>query len=535
MAAQLLNPGAEVSRRGLALYTTISAAKGLQEVLRSNLGPKGTMKMLVSGAGDIKLTKDGNVLLNEMQIKNPTASLIARTATAQDDMVGDGTTSTVLLIGELLKQSERYLVEGLHPRVLADGFDIAREVLNGWIDSQKVSKKVDRELLVAVSRVALQTKLVEHLANQLAEMVADAVLLVKGENSSAAIDLHMVEIMTMEHQTDGDSRLVRGLVLDHGGRHPDMPKQLKNCYILTCNVSLEHEKSDVNSGFFYRDAEQRERMVAAEREVVNEKVRKIIALKKKVCDGTDKHFVVVNQKGIDPQSLDMLAREGILGLRRAKRRNMERLALACGGNAVNSVEELTESDLGYAGNVFEQTLGEDKFTFIEDVENPYSCTLLLKGPNKHTIMQLKDAVRDGLRAVKLTIEDNCVLPGGGCFEVAASRHLRALADGGNIPGKTKLGIYAFADALLIIPKTLAENAGHDAQDCVMRLQDEQAAGKMVGLDVNTGEPMDPVATGVFDGYLVKKQMLSLSSIIAEQLLLVDEILRAGRDVSSGKK
>jgi len=530
MAAQLLNPGAEVSRRGLALHTTISAAKGLQDVLRTNLGPKGTIKMLVSGAGDIKLTKDGKVLLDEMQIKNPTASLIARTATAQDDICGDGTTSTVLLIGELLKQSERYLAEGLHPRVITDGFDIARAELSKWLDDQKVPRTIDRELLVSVARCSLSTKLVEHMANHLSEMLADAVLLIKRDN--LPIDLHMVEIQTMEHQTDADSRLVRGLVLDHGGRHPDMPKQLTNAYILTCNVSLEYEKSDVNSGFFYKSAEEREKMVDAEREVTNEKVRKIIALKKKLCDGTDKGFVVINQKGIDPQSLDLLARAGILGLRRAKRRNMERLTLACGGVAVNAVEDLQESDLGFAGNVYEQVLGEDKFTFIEGVENPFSCTLLLKGPNKHTIIQIRDAVRDGLRAVKHTIEDNCVLRGGGALEVAASRHLRKLGDA--VPGKTKLGLYAFADALLVIPKTLAENGGFDAMDCVMKLQDEHMRGNQVGLDVSTGEPMDPLATGVYDGYLVKKQMFGLSSVIAEQLLLVDEILRAGRDVSGRK-
>lgn len=496
--------------------------------MRSNLGPAGTIKMLVSGAGDIKITKDGKVLLDEMQIQNPTSAMIARAATAQDDVCGDGTTGTVLLIGELLKKSEQLLIDGIHPRVITDGFDLARDELFRWIDSQKLPMTIDREVLVSVSRCSLQTKLYEKLAAQLAEIVTDAVLTVQREGEP--IDLHMVEVMTMEHMTDRDSRLVKGLVLDHGGRHPDMPKALKNAYILTCNVSLEYEKSEVSSGFFYSNAEEREKLVEAERAVTDDRVRKIIELKKKVCDGTGKGFVVINQKGIDPQSLDLMAREGILGLRRAKRRNMERLVLACGGIAVNSVDDLTEDVLGFAGNVYEQVLSDDKYTFVEEVKNPFSCTILLKGPYKHTIVQMKDAVRDGLRAVKNTIDDGCVLPGAGAFEVAAHAHLTKYAESG-VVGKAKLGVRAYADGLLVVPKTLAETSGHDSMEAIIALQEAHGKGNIVGLDIGTGGALDPKAAGIFDNYVVKKQMISLSSIIGTQLLLVDEILRAGRDVA----
>eukprot|EP00188_Purpureofilum_apyrenoidigerum_P001215 Plantae.Rhodophyta-Purpureofilum_apyrenoidigerum.ctg16527.p1 GENE.Plantae.Rhodophyta-Purpureofilum_apyrenoidigerum.ctg16527~~Plantae.Rhodophyta-Purpureofilum_apyrenoidigerum.ctg16527.p1 ORF type:complete len:531 (+),score=100.69 Plantae.Rhodophyta-Purpureofilum_apyrenoidigerum.ctg16527:142-1734(+) len=530
MSVRLINPGAEVSRRGLALHTTISAAKGLQDVLRTNLGPKGTIKMLVSGAGDIKITKDGNVLLNEMQIQNPTASMIARTATAQDDMCGDGTTSTVLLIGELLKQAERYLIEGLHPRAITDGFDVAREALSRWIDEIKIEKPIDRELLVEIARCSLATKVTPEYTAMFAEIVTDAVLTVQQEGQQ--IDLHMVEIMAMEHRTLKESRLVKGLVLDHGGRHPDMPKKLNNAYILTCNVGLEYEKSEVQAGFFYSSADQREKLLGAERKAVDEKVNKIVAFKKNLCDGTDKGFVIINQKGIDPNSLDILARAGILALRRAKRRNMERLTRACGGTPVNSVDDLSEDVLGFAGLVYEQVLGDDKFTFVEEVENPYSCTVMLKGPNKHTIVQVKDALRDGLRAVKNTIEDKCVLPGAGAFEISACKHLHEVAK--NVTGKAKIGVEAYGDALLVIPKTLAQNCGFDPQDTIIMLQEAHEKGKVFGLDLVSGEAMDPVATAVFDGYSVKKQLIGLSSIIATQLLLVDEILRAGRDVNKAQ-
>lgn len=528
MAVNLLNAGAEVSHRGIALHTTITAAKGLQNVLRTNLGPKGTIKMLVGGAGDIKITKDGKVLLDEMQIQNPTSLMIARGASAQDDVCGDGTTSTVLLIGEMLKKAEQLLVEGLHPRIILDGFDLAKDQLMTWIDTQKIPVKIDRELLVSVARCSIFTKLPEKIALNLAEILSDAVITIAREKEP--IDLHMVEIMPLMSVQGGPSRLIRGIAMDHGARHPDMPKRVKNAYILTCNVSLEHEKSEVQAGFFYSNAEQRDRMVEAERAVVDERAKKIIALKKKVCDGTDKSFVVVNQKGIDPPCLDLLAKEGIIALRRAKRRNMERLTLACGGIPINSVDGLEESVLGFAGVVYEEVHEDEKYTFVEDVKDPFSCTVLLRGPNKHTLAQMKDAVRDGLRSVKNTIEDGCVLAGAGAFEIAAHAFLKKYAEE-NISGKAKLGAVAFAEALLVIPKTLAETSGHDALDCIIKLGEENAKGHPAGLDLATGEPLDPKASGLYDNYAVKKQMLGLASVISNQLLLVDEILRAGRDAT----
>merc|ERR1719230_2086581 len=228
----------------------------------------------------------------------------------------------------------------------------------------------------------------------------------------------------MKNKLITDTRLIKGLVLDHGARHPDMPKRLENCYILTLNVSLEYEKSEVNAGFFYSSADQRDKLVESERKFTDEKVKKIIELKKKACtEENGKTFVLINQKGIDPPSLEMLAHENIIALRRAKRRNMERLPLICGGVAVNSVDDLDVDDLGYADCVYEQTLEEEKYTFIEGVKNPHSCTILIKGPNEHSISQMKDAIKDGLRSVQNTIEDSGLVAGAGAFEIAAHVHL----------------------------------------------------------------------------------------------------------------
>ncbi|KAJ3300343.1 T-complex protein 1 subunit zeta [Borealophlyctis nickersoniae] len=484
----------------------------------------GGLNVLVGGAGDIKLTKDGKVLLTEMQIQNPTAVMIARAATAQDEITGDGTTSNVLLIAELLKQAERFISEGLHPRIITEGFEIAKKEALAFLEKFRVKRDMDRETLISVARTSLRTKIRQELADTLTDAIVDAILCIYREGQP--IDLHMVEIMKMMHKTDTDSRLVRGLVLDHGARHPDMPKRLEDAYILTLNVSLEYEKSEINSGFFYSSAEQREKLVESERKHVDQRLAKIVDFKKRVCDGNNKNFVIINQKGIDPLSLDVLAKHNVIALRRAKRRNMERLQLCCGGVAQNSVDDLTPDVLGHAGLVYEHVLGEEKFTFVEDVSNPQSVTLLVTGPNTHTLAQINDAIRDGLRAVKNAIEDQYVVPGAGAFQIALAAHLQKFKD--TVKGRARLGVQAFADAMLVIPKVLAQNGGFDVQDAIVSLQEEHAAGHIVGIDLSTGEPLDPMAEGIWDNYRVHRQMLHSCSVIASNFLLVDEMMRAGR-------
>ncbi|KAJ2450008.1 T-complex protein 1 subunit zeta [Coemansia sp. RSA 2336] len=527
-AVKLANPNAEVLRRGDALAMNIHSARGLQNVLRSNLSPRGTLKLLVDGANQLTLTKDGKVLLSQMQITNPVAVMIARAATAQDDVAGDGTTGLVLLVGELLKQASVYVEEGLHPRVITDGFDAAKAEALKFLEQFKQTMEMDREVLCSVARTALRTKLQDTVALQMTEAVVDAVLAVKTEGQP--IDLFMVEIMKMQHRTATDSRLVRGLVLDHGARHPDMPKRLKNCFILTLNVSLEYEKTEINSGFFYSSAEQRDRLIESERRFVDDKLRKIVDLKNTVCTGADKDcgFVLINQKGIDPMSLDILAKHNILALRRAKRRNMERLQLCCGGTAQNSVDDLSPQVLGRAGSVYEHVLGDNKYTFVEECREPRSVTVLIKGPNGHVLQQIQDAVRDGLRAVKNAIEDRALVPGAGAFQVACRQHLLRPECLRAVRGKAQMGIRAFAEALLVIPKTIATNGGYDPMDVLVALEDEVQDGHVAGIDLNTGDVLDPAQEGIWDNYRVLRQQLHSCAVIATNLLHVDEVMRAGR-------
>merc|ERR1712135_265879 len=376
-----------------------------------------------------------------------------------------------------------------------EGFEVAKKKALDVLDSFRVDEKVTRERLLNVAHTSLSTKVHHKMASQLTEIVVDAVLAIKSDNEP--INLHMVEIMEMQHKLDCDTTLIKGLVMDHGARHPDMKKRVENAFILTCNVSMEYEKSEVNAGFFYKSAEEREKLVEAERRFTNDKVNKIIQLKKEVCDGSgdgeEKGFVVINQKGIDPMSLDMLAKAGI---------------------------------------VYEHVLGESKFTFVEKCANPKSVTIMINGPNKHTITQIKDAVRDGLRAVKNAIEDDCVVPGAGGFQIKAYDELMKFKP--SVKGRAQLGVQAFADAMLVIPKVLAQNAGLDPQECIVKLQQEYASsGIPVGLDLVSGEPISPADAGIFDNYCVMKQLLNSCTIIASNLLLVDEMMRAGMATLKG--
>jgi T-complex protein 1 subunit zeta len=530
---QLLNPRAESLRRAAALQVNTAAAQGLQQVLETNLGPKGTLKMLVDGAGNIKLTKDGKVLLSEMQIQNPTAVMIARAASAQDEITGDGTTTVVLLVGELLKQAERFISEGVHPRIITDGFEIARKSTLKFLDDFKIDKKdggIDRELLLQVARTSLATKVNSEVAEILTPIVTDAVLNVKGKDS---VDLHMVEIMSMQHESPKNTQFIKGLVLDHGARHPDMPKVVHNAHVLILNVSLEYEKTEVNSSFFYSTAEQRDKLVQSERKFVDEKLKKIIDLKNEVCGlDSDQGFVIINQKGIDPMSLDILAKHNILALRRAKRRNMERLQLVTGGEAQNSVDDLTPSILGFSGLVYEETIGEEKFTYVTENKDPKSVTILVKGATNHALNQTKDAVRDGLRAVANVIKDESIVPGAGAFFIASNdyliKNLTLLSK-----GKTKTGIQAFAEALLIIPKTLVKNSGYDALDVVSACQDDLEDGHIIGIDLNSGDSCDPTIEGIWDSFRVLRNAITAAVGIASNLLLCDELLKAGRSSLKG--
>ncbi|VWU52306.1 T-complex protein 1 subunit zeta [Hepatocystis sp. ex Piliocolobus tephrosceles] len=544
MSVHMLNKKADSLRSTNVLLTNINASKGMYEIIKTNLGPKGSYKMLVSGAGAIKITKDGNVLLNEMMIQHPTASMLSRICSSIDEMLGDGSSSNLIVATSLIYLSEKYILyEGIHPRIITQGFDTAKSILFDLLESMKIQVNIennfDYELLFNVCKTCIRTKLPYTLADKLAKELVESIRIIY--DPTKQLDLHMVEIMDIKRHMSIDTKLVSGMVLDHGCRHPNMPSKLKNCLILVLNVSLEYEKSEVFSSFVYSNAEDRNKLVQSERKFTDDKVKKIIELKKLIVEkklketGKEYSFAIFNQKGIDPISLDLLAKENIMALRRIKRRNLERITLCCGGNPCNNVYDLTEDDLGYAGLVYEININDEKYTFIEEVINPKSCTMFIQAPNDYTIKQIKDAIRDGLRSIKNTIEDKCVISGAGSFEIAAYCKLKE--EEKKIKGKQKFSFDIYANSMLNIPKILLENSGLDTHQSLFKVIDQYNANPVepLGVDLDTGEPIVAHVKGIYDNYSVKKQILSIATAISQQIILVDEIIRAGKSMGGEDK
>jgi len=457
-----------------------------------------------------------------------------------------------------LWQCGQYLSDGVHARVLVEGFELAKEQALKFLEEYKSSPlagikdekarlEAEKSLMEQVARVSLRTKVSPvSFADHLASIVAGAIEVVRNDVVGSTFDLHMVEIMQMPFHLADETQLVRGLVLDHGARHHDMPRRVSNAYLLVCNVSMEYEKSEVNSSLTYSSAAERVEMAAAERSRCDEIVKQAIALlgelRKK--DPTA-NLVVINQKGIDPPALQMFADAGILALRRAKRRNMERLTHACGGVPLNTLDGATVDQLGHADSVYEQTIGEDKYTFVEGCRFPRSCTILIKGSDQHTMTQIKDALRDGLRAAKNLVDDGfSVVAGAGAFEVACAQEiLRRAATTAGI-GKARLGMEAYAHALEVVPKTLAANAGLDAVDTLLAVQDAQnrehegPEGKKMshmGVGLEDGTPVDAEKEGIWDNVVVKRRALQSATVIAQQLLLVDVVFGTKKESNGAKK
>ncbi|SCP05174.1 T-complex protein 1 subunit zeta, putative [Plasmodium ovale] len=543
MSIHVLNRKADSLRASSVLLTNINASKGMYEIIKSNLGPKGSYKMLVSASGGIKITKDGNVLLNEMMIQHPTATMLSRICSSIDETLGDGSSSNLIVATSLIYLSEKYILyESIHPRIITHGFDAVKNVLLHILEDMKIPINMDvnfnKEILYNVAKTCVRTKLPIPLADKLADDLVESIKIIY--NPEKQIDLHMIEIMDVKRNMSINTKLVRGMVLDHGCRHPNMPNKLTKCFILVLNVSLEFEKSEVYSSFVYSNAEDRDKLVESERKFTDDKVKKIIELKKQLVEKKLKeenemyNFAVFNQKGIDPLSLDLLAKENIMALRRIKRRNLERIVLCCGGNPCNNVYDLCEEDVGYAGLVYEICINDEKYTFIEEVINPKSCTIFIQAPNDYTIKQIKDAIRDGLRSIKNAIEDKCVISGAGSFEIMAYCKLKD--EEKKIKGKQKFAFDIYANSLLNIPKVLLENSGLDIHQTLFNVIDKYNADRSepLGVDLDTGEPIVAHLKGIYDNYCVKKQILSIATAISQQILLVDEIIRAGKSMGEEK-
>lgn len=378
-----------------------------------------------------------------------------------------------------------------------------------------------REIVFNVLKTKIDIKHAKHLG----QLVSEAFLTVRKDEK---IDLNMIEIITMQQGTVQDTQLIKGLVLDHGGRHPDMPKKLTNAYVLILNVSLEYEKTEINSGFYYRSPQEKQELIESERRFVDDKLKKIIELKNFVCGSTGKSFVIINQKGIDVLSLDVLAKNNILALRRAKRRNMERLQLACGGIAQNSCDHLTPEILGFADKVMEISLGDDKYTIVENHSKPSSVSILVKSSSRIYLKFYADAIKNALCALRAFTEEKHVVPGGGATFFRISRFLREEGSK-DLSSKLEATVASFSDALNVIPRIIASNIGIDPYDSMEKMKSQQDP---LIFDIVSRNFVECSKIELWDNVSVIRNIISSSCDLVKNLILIDEIIKAGRQMKS---
>jgi thermosome len=487
----------------------ILAGKVLAETVRTTLGPKGMDKMLVDGLGDIVVTNDGVTILKEMEIEHPAAKMLVEVAKTQEDEVGDGTTTAVIIAGELLKKAEGLLDQEIHPTIVAMGYrqaaEKAQEILNVIaIDAE------DRDTLMKVAMTAMTGKGTEKAREPLAELVVGAV---KQVEENGEIDQDHIKIEKKDGATIDDSQLVNGVIIDKEPVHPGMPKQIEDAKIALLNSAIEVKETEVDAEIRITDPAQMQAFIEQEEQMIQDMVNKIADA------GAN---VLFCQKGIDDLAQHYLAKAGILAVRRVKKSDMEKLARATGATIVTNVEDLDFEDLGKAGSVAEKKVSGEAMLFVEDCKDPKSVTLLIRGSTEHVVDEIQRAMEDAIGVVAATVEDGKVVAGGGSAEIAIAKGLKEYAD--TISGREQLAVSAFAEALEVVPKTLAENAGLDSIDALVDLRAAHEKSLYMGLNVFKGEVTDMYRAGVIEPHRVKKQAIQSAAEAAEMILRIDDVI-----------
>ena len=487
----------------------IMAGKALAGIVRTTLGPKGMDKMLVDGMGDIVVTNDGVTILREMDIEHPAAKMLVEVAKTQEDEVGDGTTTAVIIAGELLKKAEDLLEMEIHPTTIVMGYRRAAakalEVLNAI--SMDAS---DRETLMKVAMTAMTGKGTETAREPLAELIVSAVQQVEEDGE---VDKKNINIQRIQGATVQESEIVNGVVLDKGRAEPSMPKNVENARIALLKYPLEVKDLETDAKIKLTDPSQMQAFIEQEEQMIRDMVDKVIE------SGAN---VIFCQKGIDDLAQHFLAREGILALKRVRKSDMLRLEKATGAKTVTNIEDLSFDDLGEAGKVYEKKIFDEVLTFIEECPDAKAVSIILRGSTKHVAEEVERAVDDAIGVVASTVEDGKVVSGGGAPEVAIAKALRDYAD--TISGREQLAISAFADALEIVPKTLAENAGLDQIDSLVDLRAAHEKNHHMGLDVFKGEVTNMKIANVIEPQRVKKQAIQSAAEAAEMILRIDDMI-----------
>jgi thermosome len=516
----ILKEGASRSRGREAQHANIMAARIVAEAVKSSLGPKGMDKMLVDSFGDVTITSDGRTVLDEMDIQHPAAKMMVEVAKTQDDEVGDGTTTAVIIAGELLAKAEDLISKNVHPTVIIDGYRKAAEKALKTLE--KIALKVEpteKEALKKVATTSMASKLVAEHKEYLADLAASAILNVTekiGSQFRADVDDIMVEKKPGESLTD--TKLIEGLVIDKEVVHPGMPKRVEKAKIALLDTPLEIEKTEFDAKINIENPEQMEAFLQQEENMLKEMVEKIAAT------GTN---VVLCQKGIDDMAQHFLARRKILAVRRVKKSDMEKLMKATGGKIITNLDDVSKADLGFAKLVEERKIGDDKMTFIEGCKNPKSVAILIRGGTERIVDEAERSIHDALCVARDVVEEPKILAGGGAPELEMANVLREYAQ--TLPGKEQLAVMSYAEALEAIPVTLAENAGLDPIDILSELRARHEKGKKwAGVDVNLGKVSDMNKASVFEPLAVKKQIIKSATEAATMILKIDDVIAAGK-------
>jgi thermosome len=511
-----------------ALRWNIAAAVQVAETIKTTLGPKGMDKMLVDEMGEVIVTNDGATILKEMEIAHPAAKIMVEIAKTQEEEVGDGTTSVVVIAGELLKNAEKLLDEGLHPSVIIKGYMLAKDYALKALDeiAEKVPEDEEKlkEILLKIARTSLYSKVADHERDYLAELAVKAVLKVAEKRDGKwYVDKDRIKIEKKVGGSLTESQLIDGIVIDKEKVHPNMPERVENAKIALIAAPLEVKSTEIDMKIQVTSPEDVRRFIEQEKEMLKEMVEKIKSV------GAN---VVFCQKGIDDVAQYYLAKAGILAVRRVKKSDMEKLSQATGAKIVNRIEELTPEDLGEAKLVEERRVGKDKMIFVEGAPGK-AVTILLRGGSEKALDEAERALDDAIGVVAAILRDGRYVAGGGATEMELARRIEEFAK--TVKGKEQLAVKAFAEALKIIPKTLAENAGMDAIDVLVKLEAEHAKGnKWAGVDVLSERVADMLEQGVIEPYKVKAQMIKSAYEAAELILRIDDIIAAEKTESKSK-
>jgi archaeal chaperonin len=523
----ILPEGTERSQGKSAQRNNIMAARAVADTVRTTLGPKGMDKMLIDTMGDVIVTNDGVTILKEMSVQHPSAKLIVEVAKTQEAEVGDGTTTAVVIAGELLKRAEFLLEQDIHPTVISRGFIMAEEKAQAMLSrlGEPVTEK-DTVLLERIAETAMTGKGAEGDRTCLAKIAIDAVRQVAdSEDGRLKVSLDDIKI---EKKTGGkidDSMLVRGVLVDKERLHEGMPSSVEKAKIALIDCAIEIKSTEIDAKIQIEEPGQLQSFLLQEENMLRSMVDKIAKSGAKV---------VFCQKGIDDMAQHFLAKKAIYACRRVKKSDMERLAAATGGSIVSNLDELADSDLGFAGIVEEVSYGDESMTLVKDCRNPKSVTILIRGSTNHVIDEIKRAMDDAIGDLAAALVVGKVVAGAGSVEIELSRGLRRFAE--SLSGREQLAVMAFADALEIIPKTLAENGGLDPIDIMTELKSQHEKGnKWAGVDVNRGAVMDAWKEGVIEPLKIKTQCLSSATEVATMVLRIDDVIAAGSSGGKGPK